>query len=936
MAIEGQTNQLAQHWRNEAELHGPKDRPDVNYGLSDGPIPKDNSIPLKEGETPIHGLQGNYFAQGFSRLASKYATKLARIISPALRAATSPSETLRALSREMFETPFFLGKGANPDGSASTRVRMYYESPVKVIRKDSIAAWQNISRKTETPITWEEFDERVFMAIATGKDNKADDFSSIILDTANRYTEVNETLFRRGDGVAFSGKGVFPEGERYYRRVYDNGAVDTPEFLALLVKHGATMASARTVQQAIRGNIGLFADELGDKATISVKGAIKSRNEFLRGIPVEELMPFLNRSAFETQLNAARSIGGEIEMRRGIQRLHKEIVRKHPSRVLKEAKEIKKADGTVEVQEFVRNVIYSVNKTDEQGELIINPETGDPETILVFDFEPIKYAIDQEMHNAKFDKDKVSFIDQDSFSLAFSMQRRKHPDVAEKFGLDDRWEMEMSRSQWLSESEFADRYANDIIRMMQHSKDIPENPDSWFHVRLPNLIKNFSHTIMGGSLGIANLADFHRSVTEYGFKHVFKNEWSLWIKDVEAWQARNKLTERMGLALEDQVADVERMLRNAQEHYVGETMIEKLAEGGASMMSKLNLMDKVANTHQRMFSSGTQAYIIDNLEGFINGTLSKTAQMKMDRLGLDMRSAKAIKHFFDQGGLKTSKAGNKYVDFDAFGFNPAIDDMGTKIGPAEAKGFFAAAVNRGVALTQTVPGRHELHDIQVQGWGGVLFMYRNWVTAANNRIMASAISNPTDAALLSGIVASVGLGALIQIVRAGLSGDSDNLPWNDPQQFVRRSIDSGGYFGLVGEANNLVSRITDGTIDLNPIGTGSNRYYTNTTALAAVIGPAWHYPDFIMKTLKPGEFDRHDVERIRGMIPFMNLFYIDGLWNMMEKGIGEDPYPNLDKEAFSYPDPDWKSLNPFKAVPGIEAEFERRGIDINTGEPYGP
>lgn len=924
MVVEGQSNQMAKHWRNEASVQGPDNRPDVTYGLADGPMPKNNSIPQHSpSSNPIHALVGNYFAQGFSRGASKYAAKLARIVSPAMRAATSPSETLRTMAREMFETPFHLVGSGNPNGSASTRVKMYYEGPTKVIRKRSIAAWKEASRKAETKISWEEFDERVFLAIAK-KDGvfRKDAYSTAVRDAAEAYVKINESLRRRGIDIAWSkSEPVFPEGERYYRRVYDNVQVGTPEFIDLLVKHGASIEGAKKIQSAIRGNIGVFSDEISEKAEIAVKGALRSRNEFLREIPVEELMPFLNRSGFETQLNAARSIGGEIEMRRSMIKVHRDIVRRSPGKALKEVKTV---NGVT--REYTRSVVYQVQKSDAAGKKS-DGTTGEPDYVMVFDMEPIFHAIRTEMGSArKTDKGK-RFFNSDYFSLAFDVEKKKYSEVYDKFfGKDgDRWVMDLTNKQFKKEDEFAMDFAADMVRILQKTKDIPENADSWMQARLPNLIKNFSHTIMGGSLGVANLADFHRSVTEYGFRHVFRNEWSLWIKDAEGWAQRNKLTEEMALALEDQVADVERMLRNVQEHELGETLPERLAEQGASLMSKINFMDKVTNTHQRMFSSGTQGFIIENLEGFVDGSLGKRGKMKMSRLGLDARSAKVLKHYFDNGALKETELGTKYVDFNAFDNAPVFSD-GIDVGPAEARGYLAAAVNRGVSLIQTVPGRNELHDFQVQGWGSVLTMYRNWVTAANNRIMASAISDPKDAALMSGIAASVGLGAMITLIRSAINNEDD--PMRDPAQFMRRAIDSGGYFGLIGEANNLVSRITNGSLDLNPIGTGSSRFYDNTTALAAVMGPVWHYPNFVLKTLKPGEMNRHDIERIRGMIPFMNLFYVDGLWNRM---MDDSPKKPVDP----YPNPDWKSLNPFTKDEGVKDEFDRRGININTGQPYG-
>lgn len=98
---------------------------------------------------------------------------------------------------------------------------------------------------------------------------------------------------------------------------------------------------------------------------------------------------------------------------------------------------------------------------------------------------------------------------------------------------------------------------------------------------------------------------------------------------------------------------------------------------------------------------------------------------------------------------------------------------------------------------------------------------------------------------------------------------------------------SGGYLGMVGEVSSALSRISNDSIDPLVIGKGSSRFHNQDTALSAIVGPAYHYPKFVKNTFNDAELDNHDWNRIKGMVWFNTVPWIDTMFNQINQ-LSED------------------------------------------------
>lgn len=844
--IEAQTNSMVMAWKKHADDLAEEGGAHVSEGFGFGPQPRGSSIPTTNAEGPTHGLVADYMAKGWSRVKATRIAQWLRTTSPLARASTSPSLIFRTVIRHLTESPMYLIGSPVEGGAASMKVKYRYEQPTYRIYEKQEKLWKDISDGEGAKLAWDEYDARVHRAIATGSDNVNDKFTSAVNEIANDYAKFNRKLEMEGQGIGWIGRQVFPEGERYYRRVYNMQAVESPAFIKMLMGRGLSEEDAVAIRDSIRSNFGVPSDEFS--VATALRGALRKRNSALAEIPYDDLAPFLDRSAFKTQLNAAKAMGGEIELRSGVLNAVREL----------------NSHGVTNIK--VEDILERKSFVDEL--------TGESEDVILFNLDPLVKAIDEEFASMKDSGGLI--VNEENMSLAWKRDWGKGSDLAEKYPEHAEYFREFAenpvtatfatREQIAKEDAFAHKFLGQVVQTLQHRRDIEANPDSWLEARLPSFIKNATHAILGGFVGVANLADFHRSIAEFGFKRAFGSEWGLLIKDIEAWSARAKATEDMNLALEHVFAGVDRSLRNMSEHITPKTKAEKFVESAASWMSRLNGMDRITNAHQKMFSSTAQGFILDNLDDFLLDNLTKKDVLRMEKMGLGPSQARKIKDWLESGAMKTSKGGTKYADM-------SVDGPGREL--------YLAAVQKAVYTMQSVPSRDEMFDVQVQSWGGVITMYKNWVTAANNRVVGSALSNP-DAALMSGLAASVGLGALVTTVRWMLGGREGEKPWENPDQFLRDALLSGGYLGLAGEAGNLIARATNDKIDPLILGEGNRgRFHNSDTVMSAFGGPAWHYPSFVNNTFNDTVLDRHDWNRIWGMVPFNNLFYVDGLWNLL-------------------------------------------------------
>lgn len=842
-------NDEVMEWKRNMQDAGPEEDPDVMFFSTDGPEPATNSVPHHGKGNPRSSVMTNLRANGWPKKAAQSFMKVLTYVSPVWRGALSPSPVMRDLQRYLINDPIYRWDTGPKAGSASSNRFIHHEGPRRRIHRIALDSWREVSSglEKEDRITKEDFGARAQRArVNGGKDLVNDRYTQSVELFAKLSKEADDHTLSRGGMVGLEENMYMPDGESYYHRMYRRSEVRKESFIQMLVeKYGVSREEALEVQSSILSTGARPKNAI--RRLIKDRGVIKTRGEIMKRVRYEDLEAFIETDLFKTQAHLGKTVGGEVEFRLAMAQFAED-------------------HG---IKDFVQ---YGVPRLDETGAQMMD-DAGRPQTETKIAWEKLEDYLERAWKKMEQQDRYVANIDDVSAAyhksfIEFDDFAKMHPEKASQYKgqIDEIVDTGLEHYQLQKHAAWSRKWFNDMAQIVQNTKDVPDDPDSFMSARLPAFIKNWSHMVMGGGLAISNVADFHRSIAEYGIKRTMGQEWTLWFRDLEAWTARNKVTREMGLGVEDLRADLQRNLRNALETGEAETGLEKFAASGASLMSKINGMAYVVNGHQKAFSSGVQSYLIDMIPKYVDGSLDARGVAKLKRLGIDMDSAKRINEAFNSGARKTSAKGNKYVE------------------PWEGQGWsdFIMAVNRGVEINQSSPARAELWDFQTQGMSSLLFMYRNWAVASTNRVAASVLAGEKSH-IAAGLLASVGLGALVTAVRASLNNEV-NETFSDPNQFLRKSIDNGGFLGIAGEMHNIVSKMTDGALDALP-GDSGNRYYNSATALSAIAGPVWAYPNFVTKTgknLVTLDLDRYDIERTRNMAPFAGVHAIDGLFNNLD------------------------------------------------------
>ena len=111
------------------------------------------------------------------------------------------------------------------------------------------------------------------------------------------------------------------------------------------------------------------------------------------------------------------------------------------------------------------------------------------------------------------------------------------------------------------------------------------------------------------------------------------------------------------------------------------------------------------------------------------------------------------------------------------------------------------------------------------------------------------------------------------------------------KSFTERLIDGaerGGVFGIFGDINRIIESLSDNQIRLKPLLGVEKPYGTSLTSKAGSITPMASTIGIVSQILYDwgrGRHTHHTARRIRKLVPINNIWYLDSIFDKLEKGI---------------------------------------------------
>ena len=424
--------------------------------------------------------------------------------------------------------------------------------------------------------------------------------------------------------------------------------------------------------------------------------------------------------------------------------------------------------------------------------------------------------------------------------------------------------------------------ARDLLRGTYGLVDDPQRGFSR-GVRMLKLYN--SMTMLTGAL--AAVPDIARILMTSGINRGFRASWDMYtnILSTEIYKLSQKQAYLSGEAL-DMVLGSRAMSMYDLENAFG--VFNKFEKGvsrtGNMYFTYINLMNPW-NTFVKSWAStvnGTR--ILEEIENWIvKGKISKVNKAKLLNAGIDEVEAAKIWTQYKKHGLGTgaNKADWKYVRI----ANTESWDDGAKA----SADVFHNALGKDINITVVTPGKGEVPLWFNTEMGGVIVQFKKFAMAASQRMLLRGMQEK-DASFLLGVLMLLAAGATVDSIRQKAFGRSyGKKPFG---QKLVDAFDRSGLGGIYSDMNNIMERLTDNQIGLRPF-LGAGKPYSSYTQKNIMSGFGMFGPsssqignisDLLMDWGK-GTHNHYTARNVRRLIPFQNVWYLDSLFDQVEKGL---------------------------------------------------
>ncbi len=382
-----------------------------------------------------------------------------------------------------------------------------------------------------------------------------------------------------------------------------------------------------------------------------------------------------------------------------------------------------------------------------------------------------------------------------------------------------------------------------------------------------NSIRSFTASTRLGNVPLAQLPDLTAGIYKVGPWKYFRDGLIPAIETMngrmrtKAGQNWRESASTAGLCLEGVIHSKTDQLWNYATQST-ETFSGKVANGlgyAAKKASTYSGADAIENFNQAMVANISQSNIISNMYKFQNGTLAAKETRKLAQFGLDPKiwSERITQSFESSNGTKRSSGGylSDYANWEDWG---ARDIMSKTIRKAVSE----TIIRRGMFDSPLWSNDPVLSFI---------FTFTGWFFAAFNRYTIPMLQRPYDMNLITGTVATLGMGSLVDPLRAWSRGEEFKM---DDDHWFAHSLSNVAPFAPLYNAAMKANALT-GDRYMNDM---KNDKHRSISMLGEAGGPAVGIAEVFAKTARmfaSGKFNQKDFKNAMNTIPGLEMWYIN-------------------------------------------------------------
>ena len=398
---------------------------------------------------------------------------------------------------------------------------------------------------------------------------------------------------------------------------------------------------------------------------------------------------------------------------------------------------------------------------------------------------------------------------------------------------------------------------------------LPSNPDG-IVLRANRVIRNLNYLRLLGGMTVSAIPDMGRIVFTHGMMSAFRDGFVPLVSNFRGFRLAAEEVKQAGTAL-DMILDSRTMaIADITGEFGRHTAFER---GITALSSKFGVVSLMApwNASMKQFSGMVvMTNILRSAKNVAKGTATAEEIRRLASSNIDpdmaLRIAKEFAtHGDEQSGILLAKAANW-----------------TDVAAQEA---FRGAVVRDVDRIVVTPGQDKPLWMSTE-LGKTVGQFKSFSISSMQRVTLAGLQQ-RDAAVLNGILVSMGLGAISYGLSSKIAGREPSDDW---RIWATNAFDRAGMAGWLMEANNIAEKATRGRVGVSALTGKEMSRYASRNVTSSFLGPT---PGTIADifsasgSIFAGDFSRSDLNHMRQMVPAQNLFYVRGLFNQVEKATGD-------------------------------------------------
>jgi len=400
--------------------------------------------------------------------------------------------------------------------------------------------------------------------------------------------------------------------------------------------------------------------------------------------------------------------------------------------------------------------------------------------------------------------------------------------------------------------------------------ELPKTPDGML-VRSGQVARNLNYLRLLGGMTISAFSDAGKLITIDGFDGAFRTALHPFIRGLGTFKLAAKEAKLAGTAL-DMVLDSRIMaFADIADDYGRASKFERGLAQATRYFARVSLMAQWNSAIKQFAAIIAQRKMFRSIERVVAGTASKKEIEYLASGGIDANMAERIALQFEAHGVKDGDVW--WANSGAWTDQRAVES-------------FRAILVRDVDRAIVTPGAGD-RPIWMSGeMGKTIGQFKSFQVASIHRTLLAGMQQ-RDMAAFSGMAMMIALGMLSYWTKAEIGGYDVSDDW---RVWVTEGIDRSGVIGWLGDANNIVEKMTRGRVGMSAFtGEQSSRYASRNLA-GAMLGPTFDaLGDLgqVSGAAFAGDWTASDTRALRKMIPLQNLFWLRKGFDAMEQGVNQ-------------------------------------------------